>query len=265
MITINDTHRLEDYGMKATNDFEDPITFPFSENTNRVARSDKIILINENVEPRPLRIPIRVEGETHLEFEATFNKFKKLFYDDFGKRKEVKIEVDHWQGKFVNAHLGTNLYSDRIRPLAFFTLEFICYDPFKYSKTKADEILWGTEKIYFTSDYEMGHEGSPSSYQVTGSGTQNITVTVSGLAVFPKININGTSGPLLLEANGEQIELPPFTDTRYNIERFKSTRNGQEVFINARRFYLKPGKNTIRVTGNNKNFTLGIEFRDRYN
>ena len=45
----------------------------------------------------------------------------------------------------------------------------------------------------------MGHEGSPSSYQVTGSGTQNITVTVSGLAVFPKININGTSGPLLLE------------------------------------------------------------------
>ena len=42
MITINDTHRLEDYGMKATNDFEDPITFPFSANTNRVARSDKI-------------------------------------------------------------------------------------------------------------------------------------------------------------------------------------------------------------------------------
>lgn len=264
MITIDDKHRLEDFNMRATEEYYDSVSFPFTENTLQVPRNNMTVLVNERAQPRNLTIPIKVRNTGHVDLEEKMQQFTDLFFDDYGERKEVKVSLDHWQGKFVWAYLANELSTDRRRGLGSLDLDLICYDPYRYSGALASEILWGTEKVDFTSHYEMGHEGTPSSMDITGSGTTTVELTVDGFAVYPDITIQGSSEALTLSVHGEKIELPAFTNTTWRIGRFKTFRNNQETFLNARRFRLVKGKNVVSVTGNNKNIKLTITFRDMY-
>lgn len=264
MITIDDKHRLEDFNMQATEEYYDSVSFPFTDNTLQVPRNNITVLVNERAEPRMLTIPIKVRNNGHTDLESKLQSFTDLFFDDYGERKQVKVSLDHWQDKFVNAYIATNLDTDRLRGLAHLDLELICYDPYRYSGTLASDVVWGAESITFTSHYEMGHEGTPSSVDITGSGTSTIDLTVDGIAVYPKIIIEGSSEALTLSVHGETIQLPAFSNSKWEIGRFKTFKDGKETFLNARRFRLVRGINAVRISGNNKNFKLTITFRDMY-
>lgn len=264
MITIDDQYRLDDFGLKVIDVFEDPSSTPFTENTMQVPRNDITLLISELSQPRPIKVIANMNKPTHLDIEVTLNKLVNILYDDEGKRKKLKLSLDHWQGKYVYAYIATEVRSDRRRNLGSVELNFICYDPNRYSGVFANEVMWGSEVIDFTSSYKLGHEGNPEGTQVSGNAEERIELTVDGLTVYPKIIVEGSSNALQIIANGQTINLPSFTNSNWVIEQFTTTRNSQEVFVNARKFKLKPGKNTVILRGNNKNFKINFEYRDRY-
>lgn len=264
MITIDSEHRLEDFGLKVLDVFDDLPTTPFVENTIQVPRNDITILISEQSRPRPIRVSANSNKSDHIEIEEMLNGLTNLFYDSGGKRKKVTLELDHWQGKFVYAYIANELQTNRRRNLTHVEMDFICYDPNRYSKVFSDEILWGSEIIEFTSHFKMGHDGGVTNFNVSGNGDTKINLYVDGLNVFPKIILSGSSSALEIIANGQKINVPQFSNRRVEIDRFSSTDNGVEVFINARNFKLLQGNNAVILRGNNKNFEVSFEYRDRY-
>ena len=264
MITIDDKYRLEDFDMRALEVFEDPTTTPFRQNVVQVPRSNRTLLISEQSEPRPIQIVARFNKDTHLDIESALNKFADIFYDGDGKRKEIKISFDHWQGKFAYGYLADNLNARRVRQAGSLEINLICYDSNRYAGVKANEVLWGSEMIDFTSHYTLGHEGNITDIDVNGSSDLQIPIYVDGLSIYPMIIIEGSSNALQIIANGQIISLPDFTNNKWIIEQFTSTKNGQEVFVNARKFKLNPGMNTVTLRGSNKNFEISLDYRDRY-
>src|SRR5699024_7511855 len=108
-----DKHRLEDFNMRATEEYYDSVSFPFTDNTLQVPRNNKTVLVNERAQPRNLTIPIKVRNTGHVDLESKMQQFTDLFFDDYGERKEVKVSLDHWQGKYVWAYLANELSTDR--------------------------------------------------------------------------------------------------------------------------------------------------------
>lgn len=264
MITIDGEYRLEDLGLKVLDVFDDPVTTPFTENTIQVPRNDVTLLISEQSRPRPISISANSNTADHVEIEELLNNLSNMFYDSDGKRKKVTLELDHWQGKFVYAYIASEIQSDRKRNLTNVELNFICYDPNRYSKVFSDEVLWGSEIIDFTSHFKMGHDGVITNFDVAGNGDIRTNIYVDGLNVHPKIILNGSSDELKIISNGQTIDVPKFSNRKIEIDRFTSTNNGQEIFINARKFKLLQGNNVVTFQGNNKNFSVSFEFRDRY-
>lgn len=264
MITIDDKYRLEDFDMRALDIFEDPTTTPFRQNVVQVPRSNRTLLISEQSEPRPIQIVARFNKDTHLDIESALNKFADIFYDRDGKRKEIKISLDHWQGKFAYGYLADNLNARRVRQAGSLEINLICYDTNRYSGVKANEVLWGSEKIDFTSHYTLGHEGNITDIDVNGNGDLQMTIFVDGLSIHPAIIIEGSSGALKITTNGQTIDLPSFSNSKWIIEKFTTIKNGQEVFVNARKFKLKSGMNIVTFRGSNKNFKVNFDYRDRY-
>ena len=87
------------------------------------------------------------------------------------------------------------------------------------------------------------------------------------MAVQPNLIIEGTANNLKVECGDYSFALPNFINGKWEIDfkRYVVFRNGQETMIEIRDFYLMPGSNEIKVTGNNINIDLRIKFRDKYN
>lgn len=262
MITINDSFRLEGFGLKAIMDYSDPSTVGFSEITQKIPGRPGVRFIKEEVDMRHISIPFKLINANHIDINEKLDRLADLLYDGDGHRKEVKIKLDHWQGKYVMGYVASPLISDRRLFLSNLTLDFVCYDPNKYAEIEAEEILWGSEVIDFTSSYKLGHEGSTGQVQLTGN--QTLDIFLDGLSIYPVIEISGSATNLKLTANGQTIELPNFTNANWRIERFNAWRNAQEVFVEAHKFKLNKGANKVSVTGSNMNINLNIRVRDRY-
>ncbi|WP_161877859.1 distal tail protein Dit [Alkalibacterium sp. MB6] len=262
MITIDDNYRLEDFGLRAVMDYTDPSTIGFSEVVQKIPGRPGVRFIKEEIDVRQLSVPFKLTNRNHVDINEKLDRLADLLYDEDGHRKEVKIKLDHWQGKYVMGYVASPIISDRRLFLSNLTLDFVCYDPNKYAEIEAEEILWGSEIIDFTSSYLLGHEGSTGQIQVTSN--QTLDIFLDGLSIYPVIEITGTANNLKLTTNGQSVELPNFSNTTWQIERFNAWRNGQEVFVDAHKFKLSKGANKVTVTGSNMNFNLNIRVRDRY-
>lgn len=262
MITIDDQYRLEDFGLRATMGYTDPTTVGFMEKVQPIPGKPGVHLFGEDVDVRLFSVPFKLANESHEDIDQKLNKLADLFYDHDGKRVAKKITLDHWGGKYVMGYLDTQISSDRRLYHANLTLDFVCYDPYKYSPVLADEVTWGSEVITFNSGYLLGHEGADGLVTVTGNTSLN--VYVDGLNVYPEIEISGSANNLRLMANGQTIQLPNFTNSNWVIERFNAWQNSQERFVDARKFKLNHGSNQIQVTGSNVNIQIRIKVRDTY-
>lgn len=262
MITIDNQYRLEDFGLKATMGYSDPTTVGFSEKVQSIPGKAGVHLFGEDVDVRLFSVPFKLVNDGHDDIQEKLDRLADLFYDYDGNRIAKKIALDHWGGKYVMGYLDTQIASDRRLFLADLTLDFVCYDPYKYSPVLADEVTWGSEEITFDSQYILGHEGSGGLVSITNN--TSVDVYVDGLNMYPEIEISGSANDLRLNTNGQTIQLPNFSNSSWIIERFNAWQNGQERFIDARKFKLNHGSNSIQVSGSDMNLQIRIKVRDMY-
>lgn len=262
MLTIDDRHRLKDFGMYVSSGFADPNAPEFNEVLLNVPGRPGRVLVKEEIGIRKIQLPIQFIHYGSIYTQEKLNRFSDLFYDDEGKRKEVKLSLDHWQNKYVLGFLASPIDSNRSDIIGGMNLEFVCYDPYKYSPVLGEEIAWGSEEITFESHYILGHEGAVGLVSVTSN--TSVDVYVDGLVVYPTIEIQGTASNLTIKNDGQSINFPDFVNSNWEVERFNSWQNGQERFVNAHKFKLHKGRNTIEVTGDNLDIQIRIRYRDKY-
>lgn len=217
---------------------------------------------------KPFEIPIEALGLDSLDLQRKQNDLVAFLMDEFGNPRPIKMVFDYEPDKFYMVEI-----SDSVAPtlkahiIRGQSLPFIAHDSFKHSNVYADEVTWGSEDITFESDYLLGHTNDFGDEYVNITGPETLLITVSGIAIQPVFEINGTANNLTISANGYSFTLPNFTNTKWTIdfEKYLVYKNGQETMIEIREFYLMPRENEIKVTGSNINIQLAVKYRDKYN
>lgn len=215
----------------------------------------------------PINLECSILGKSMSDVQYSARELKRLLLDQYGKPKTVKViipEID--SDKFYNARLQGGVSIDRLAAKGDFSLPMTAHDPHAYSTVHADDITWGNEVLTFESFYLLGHEGSAGMVDITAPTTK--TISVSGYALRPIIEISGSADELTVTNNGQSFSLPSFSNADWEIdcERYTVKKDGQSAFgeVGLREFWLYPGDNDVQIDGNNIDISMRIRFRDKW-
>lgn len=265
MIILDDKH-ISEFGFEVEPGHEDPITPLIEHQILAIPGRVGQWYFGSEIRERPFGFNLKIMNRFHDDMQSAYNKLVAFLFDAFGKPREVKIVREYEPDKFIKARVLQQMLPERLPEEGNLVLPFVAYDPYKYSIVYADEVTWGSEKITFESDYLLGHTNDFVGGSINITKPQTVNITVSGLAVQPVFEIDGTANNLKIECEGYSFSLPNFTNEKWEIDfqRYVVFRNGQETMIDLRNFYLMPGNNQIHVIGNNIDIELSVKFRDKY-
>src|SRR5690625_4469999 len=259
--------RLADLGVHLLEDSEEPILPNVRTQSVVIPGRHGAYDFGSYFEPRLFTLSCGINNQASLyHVQALVRKFSELFFDQYGRQKEVKVEYEYDIGKQYTAKLASEVPINRIVRASLFQVPLIAYDPFAYSTFTSDEVTWGSEEITFEYSYLLGHEGTGGAVRVTSPTTQE--VYVDGYAVKPVFEISGSAASLSVEANGYSFELPTFSNESWTIdfERYLVTRNGDNAYgdVDIGEFVLMPRMNRVNFGGSGLNVDVRIKFRDKY-
>lgn len=217
-------------------------------------------------EPREFALNCVFKRQSYTDLKAQIREINRLFVDQFGRPKTVRLRFGDEVDKYYNARIAQGVAVDRIAERGFFTLGLTAFDPYAYSTVTADEILWGSEVVTFEWRYLLGMDGAGGGMRITRP--QIIEMYVQGEALRPVIEISGSASALTISANGKSFKLPSFTNTKWIIdgENYTVTRNGalDLAAMNGDFLELLHGDNNVVISGSGLNFDLTIKYRDKY-
>lgn len=266
MVLVDGRHESE-FGIVQLRGHENPITSDFVNYFESVPGNVKSFDYGSDIMPKPLSIPFATVNCTSAEAEMRIERFTDLFFDEFGKPKDVKIIFEEEDPqRFYMAKINGRV--DKVRVTnreTEFRVDLIAVDPHRYSVVMNDEVTWGNEVITFESTvYTFGHENPESNFTI--KTPQSIAVDVIGLSLMPEIKVTGTATNLVITNKGKKISLGTFTSSTWLIdcEHYIGYLNGQEKMVVMDKFVLHKGRNNIQFSGSNLNIEVTIRFRDRW-
>jgi|SRR5699024_9151502 len=268
MITLDDNYRLEDFGLIAEIGHGNPITPKIENKTIPIPGRAGLWDFGSEIKEKQISLPVACVGEDRIILQQNLNDFVAFLCDEYGKPRDMKVVFDYEPDKFYTAKLAGQLEPERIIHLGRFALELVANDPYKYSRLYGDEVVWGSEEVTFQWHYLLGHDGDGASSGFKFTSAKTINVDVYGLAVQPVFEIEGTANNLKVTCGKYSFTLSNFTNAKWVIdfEKYIVYKNGQEQLLEGiNDFYLMPGSNAVKVTGNNLNIDMKIKFRDKYN
>lgn len=265
---MDENHRLEDFGYRALLEHYHEAIPEIREKTTSIPGMAGRWNFGSELGSKQFNIPIEALGLDSADLQGKQNSLVAFLMDKFGKPRPIKMSFDYEPDKFymveINGSMAPTLKAHIIRNNS---LPFVAHDSYKYSNVHADEVTWGNEDITFEADYLLGHENDFGDEYVSVTGPETLSITVSGIAIQPIFEVNGTANNLTISANGYSFTLPNFTNEKWIIdfEKYLVYKNDQETMVEIRDFYLMPGGNEIKVTGLNINIRLAVKYRDKYN
>lgn len=172
------------------------------------------------------------------------------------------------------------------------TFTIVLNDPYKYTKSDATSVVWGSKDITFQANYLMGNTGSGAvnlrikfeggaywgsdlitfqhqGYLMGDQGTttqpHEIYPTVEGLKVKPTITLVGTGRNVKIRTRSDTIDLGDFNSSTIIVDtqNFYITKNGQPMIRPMNDFYIYP-KEPLYVEGKDGDFRLTIKYSNRY-
>lgn len=165
-------------------------------------------------------------------------------------------------------------------------------DPYKYTKSDATSVTWGSEIITFQANYLLGNTGSGAvnmavlfeggaywgsdiitfqhqGYLMGDTGKEaqpfEIYPTVEGLKVKPMIELVGMGRSVKIRTRSDTIDLGDFDNSTIEIDTqtFNITKNGKPMIRPMNDFYLYPAE-PLYVSGRDGDFRLTIKYSNRY-
>lgn len=221
---------------------------------------------NTTLPERILTIEYQLKAKTPSELMGKWLQLNQILgVNDYGIPSE-NVEIFFYDDKEI-VYYGMKSDMDepprgQLEVRSTFTI--FCSDSIKYSKTKASDIVWGSEVIDFQAHYKLGNTGSGAfDKQVTSNST--IASYVEGRAVKPTIKMLGSGTNVKLTCNGKTINVGTFSNSNVVIdtEMYVAYVNDAEKIIDMDDFWLMPNKN-ITISGSNMNFKLTIDYQNAF-
>lgn len=168
----------------------------------------------------------------------------------------------------------------------------ILNDPYKYTRSDATSVTWGSDIITFQSNYLMGNTGSGAvelsvvieggaywgssmitfqnrSYLMGDKGEESkpieIYPTVEGLKVKPEILLKGTGRGVWIKTRNDTINLGDFdnAEIRIDTKKFNITKNGLPMIRPMNDFYVYPDE-PLFIQAKDSDFDLTIRYPNRF-
>ncbi len=263
---ILDDKKITDFGFEVEPGHEDPITPNMERKTIPIPGRAGLWDFGTEMRERQLNYPIKIIDRFHDEMQSAYNALVAFLFDEFGQPKSIKMVREYEPDKFYMVKIVQQMLPERPAEDGSLMLPFVADDPYKYSNTFADDVVWGSEVITFEYHYLLGHINNFGSGAVNVTGSQTLDISVSGMAVQPIFEIEGKANNLTFSANGYSFSLPNFTNTSWIIdfEKYLVYKNEQETMEEIREFYLMPGDNQVKITGSNIDIDMRVKYRDKY-
>lgn len=224
--------------------------------------------LNFGDDPAPIPFSLRLftVQKDAFDLQVSIRKLKAIFYDQFGRKKIVKLRYAYEPDRYYNVRLNGDVDIERLLAVSGRgEIPLICDEGYAESIVSSEEVLWGSEEITFASTaYTYGHLAGGLSSTFTTAGTT--TVEVVGNAVRPIIRVDGSGTNVTITLGGHTLNLGTFTNAEWiiDLKEYVILKNGVRNMISGNwvLMYLAPGTNTITVAGTGLNIEVTFEFKD---
>lgn len=237
---------------------------------------------------RLLTVKYQIEAPTNEDFRDRFNKLNVTLFSE----NDVEIWFNDepemlWSGSKGEVEIPPEGINRVVS-----TYEIILCDPYKYTRSDATSVMWGSNDITFQANYLMGNTGSGAvnlpivieggaywgstmitfqnqGYLMGDDGTAvkpiEIYPTVEGLKVKPTITIEGTGRGVWIRTRTDTINIGDFDNSTILIDTkdFYITKNGKPMIRPMNDFYIYPNE-PLYIDAKDSDFRLTIRYPNRF-
>jgi len=222
--------------------------------------------LGADLDVRQFEIPCAISGiRDHGLISAKAREVARLFVDNYGRPKTVKLRFETEPDRFYYARFSGNLPLEKVAYTAKFTLMLTAYDPLAKSTTEINDDIIMDSDVSVLADITLD-----ASYSYTVTSAQTISIINDGaLVVRPAITITGSATTLSLSVNGKSFTLRNFSSKTFEIngENYTVKSGGVNTLSEMIGDFLElmPGKNNIVVSGSSDmNVEISFRFYNQY-
>ncbi|EJC3744153.1 phage tail family protein [Enterococcus hirae] len=244
--------------------------------------------IYNRIPSRKLVIKYYLKAEDPSSFRDKFNKLNVALFTE----NEVSIWFNDEPEMIFK---GTKASIDEVNSAYYWatgSFTIICGDPYKYTKSDATSVTWGSKTITFQSNYLLGNTGSGAvlmpivfeggaywgsdiitwqhqGYLMGDDGKDvqpyEIYPTVEGLKVKPTIVVEGMGRGIQIRTRKDTIDLGDFDNSIIEVDTqtFNIVKDGKPMIRPMNDFYIYPNE-PLYVSGKDGDFELTIKYSNRY-
>ncbi|MEK4970720.1 phage tail domain-containing protein [Cytobacillus sp. FSL R7-0696] len=259
-----DDNELQALGLTVMLDSSEPMLPSFRTNTMTVPGRHGAYDFGAYMDVRQFDLNCAFKRQSYTDLKAQIRQFVRLFVDDYGRPKTVKLRFGDEPDKYYNVKVGGGVPVERLANLGFFTLPLIAHDPMAKFIVPSNDIVMGSD-VPILSDvmWETGFSGRritmPSTFIITNEG--NTSVNFSFVLEGRGDNVSITIGNQVMSLgslSGETIQL--------NGDSLILTENGVSNLSRMSGQFLKllPGRNIVRISGIGLNIMMSENITYRY-
>lgn len=263
-VWIDDTE-LQSLGVTVTLDSEEPMLPEFRTSTVTIPGRHGAYDFGGDMDVRNFALNCVFQRQSYTDLKAQIRDFVKLFVDNYGRPKTVKLRFGDEPDKYYDVKLGGGLPIERLANLGFFTLQLVAYDPFAKFLLPSDEIIMDSEvwiqspNIIWDTGLSSREIRNATSFEIINNG--NTTVRFS-------FKVSGSAGSVSFSTNGKTLTLGTFSGKTIEIDgdNYDVKVGGvSDLTIMTGDFIeLLPGYNTINVSGTSLNITVSESLVYKY-
>ena len=244
--------------------------------------------IYSRIPDRELTIKYQIIAESNEAFRDKFNKLNVALFSENDVTIWFNDEPEMlWSGSKSESEAVPEGINSVVS-----TFTIVLNDPYKYTKSDATSVVWGSKDITFQANYLMGNNGSGASnlrikfesgafwgsslitfqhqgYLMGDKGTTTqpyeIYPTVEGLKVKPTITIIGTARGVKIRTRNDTVDLGDFDYSTIVIDtkNFYITKNSRAMIRPMNDFYIYPNE-PLYVEAREGTIQLTIEYPNRF-
>lgn len=259
-----DDNELQALGLTVMLDSSEPMLPSFRTNTMTVPGRHGAYDFGAYMDVRQFDLNCAFKRQSYTDLKAQIRHFVKLFVDDYGRPKTVKLRFGDEPDKYYDVKVSGGVPVERLANLGFFTLPLIAHDPMAKFIVPSNDIVMGSD-VPILSDvmWETGFSGR----QLTGPITFNIVN--NGTTIIPfSFKLEGTGTNIRISANGRTMALGNMSGQTIEVigEKYLVLVNGiNDLTRTGGQFIeLLPGINNVSVTGTNLNVTMSESLTYKY-
>ena len=262
---ILDNKPLSDFNIIAVKGHTNLSSASFSEDTIDIPDKMGVYYVKSQNGIKQFRIPLIAIGDNNTDAQRIMRTFNDFFHDAYMQKRLVKMAFEYEAQKYYDVRLSKSVDASRIFGIGEFDLIVTSHDGYSNNVSINTDVVWGSLEITFESEYQLDHTFIKDE-QITAPIT--LETSVDGYAIRPTFLINGSGDNVTFQANGKSFSLDNFSVSDWVIDGKKLT-----VTLNSANGYdkktsgwidLLPGQNELQITGENMNFALTVEHRDKY-